>query len=71
MRSPSSLDLRERVVSAVAGGMSWAAAGSTLSGECLLGQSVDQKSGGDWKCGCPGDGRQEAIPPGRGGELDP
>ena len=57
MATPYSLDLRKRVVAAVAAGMSRAQAAAHYQVEPLIGDPLDQTPGPDRQCGCIADGR--------------
>ena len=63
MAAPYSLDLRKRVVAAVAAGMSRARA-------AFIGDPLDQASGGNRQPGSAPDGWQETLRTGRSGSVD-
>jgi hypothetical protein len=57
--APYSLDLRERVVAAVADGMS--GGGAAFSCQPFLSDPLDEAECGHWQSGGAADGREEAI----------
>ena len=61
MAAPYSLDLRERVVAAVAAGLSRAQAAAHYQVSSLIGEPLDQTPGRDGQRGGVADGRQKTF----------